>query len=325
MQTFSQFLKIIENFVSEQRFWGKNTSLYEPIEYMFSLPAKRVRPALMLLGYQLFSKDYQKALPIAFAYEAFHNFTLIHDDIMDQAPLRRGFPTIHIKYNTNAGILSGDALLINVYEYIRKHTPSEKLDKVLECFNKMAIEVCEGQQMDMEFEKAQVVSLTDYLEMIQFKTAVLLGASLSTGAILADASDADTEFCYELGTNLGMAFQMQDDYLDVWGDQNQTGKQKAGDIINGKKSAPYILALQVLPEYEKQTLINLYNTDKPQQEEKIKIVLGLFEQAGAQQAIRDLKNVYHSKTVQLLEHISAPDENKKHLHDLIELLLDRNV
>lgn len=325
MQTFSQFLEIIENFISKEQFDGKSNGLYEPLYYIFDLPAKRVRPALVLLGHQLFKEDCSEIVPLAFVVEAFHNFTLIHDDIMDDAPLRRGRATVHEKFGINTGILSGDLLLIYVYEYIRRHAPQDKLNKILDCFNKMAIEVCEGQQMDMDFEKIAEVSLEDYIQMIKFKTAVLLGASLKIGAIAAGSTDYDCELCNEVGINLGLAFQIQDDYLDIYGDNIKVGKQKAGDIINSKKSAPYILALQSLIGSDKENFIHLYESGNIDPIEKVDKVLQVYEKANIPGKIKELKHKFQLATLEKLDQISAPEANKDELLQLIEKLLDRSV
>ena len=325
MQTFSQILEIIENFISKEKFNTQLPGLYEPVDYILQLPAKRVRPAMMLMSYQLFKKDYTPLLPLAFALEGFHNFTLIHDDIMDQAPLRRGKPTVHQKFGLNSGILSGDVLLIHVYEYIRKYAPDGTLTEILSCFNKTAIEVCEGQQMDMDFEKKEEVSFDEYIKMIQFKTAVLLAASLKIGALAAGAKEVDCELAYQTGLNLGIAFQIQDDYLDIYGDNYKVGKQKAGDIIQGKKSAPFILALESMMGEEKQNFISFYDFKDLEPSLKINNVLQVYEKLEIPSKIIRIKNAFQDKALNSLESISVSNESKKEIRDLLNMLLDREM
>lgn len=320
MQTFSQFLEIVEKYISKEKFNDKLPGLYDPVSYILNLPAKRIRPALMLMSYSMYNKDYNQVLPLAFSLEAFHNFTLIHDDIMDQAPLRRGKTTVHEKFGLNTGILCGDVLLIHVYEYLRKYSPQDKLNEILACFNKTAIEVCEGQQMDMDFEKIPEVSFEQYLKMIEFKTAVLLGASLKIGALAAGANEVDCEMAYQTGIYLGLAFQIQDDYLDIYGDNFKVGKQKAGDIIQGKKSAPYILALQSMRGEEKQQFISFYECHDLEASLKIKNVMLTYENLQIPTKIKEIKEAFQQKALQSLNSISVSENEKKTTYAIVRKL-----
>lgn len=325
MQTFSQFLEIVEKNIQNTHFNKEIKELYAPIHYILGLPAKRVRPALMLLSYQMYKETYNEVLPIAFAIEAFHNFTLIHDDIMDKAPLRRGKPTVHEVYGQNSAILSGDVLLIYVYEILRKNIKHQKLDNVLACFNQMAIKVCEGQQLDMDFEKIEKLQMEQYIQMIRYKTAELLGATIKIGLLCGDAPDLDCHLGYELGINLGIAFQIQDDYLDIYGDNFKVGKQKAGDIINGKKSAPYILALESLAEEEIESFIQFYASTEIDSSLKIKNVMAVYERLDIPEKILKLKSQFQSKAYENLSSISVSEENKKEMLVLVHSLFERNI
>lgn len=325
MQTFSQFLEIVEKNIQNTHFNQEIKELYAPIQYILGLPAKRVRPALMLLSYQMYKESYIEVLPIAFAIEAFHNFTLIHDDIMDKAPLRRGRPTVHETFGLNSAILSGDVLLIYVYEILGKNVKNQHLDKVLACFNQMAIKVCEGQQLDMDFEKIEMLQMEQYIQMIRYKTAELLGTSVKIGLLCGDAPDQDCHFGYELGINLGIAFQIQDDYLDIYGDNFKVGKQKAGDIINGKKSAPYILALESLAEDEIENFIQFYASTEIDSSLKIKNVMAIYERLDIPNKIIKLKSQFQSKAYENIASISTTDETKKEMLDFVSSLFERNI
>lgn len=325
MQTFSQFYHIIENYLREERFNKEFSGLYNPISYILTLPAKRVRPILFLLSHQLYDQDYEKVLPLSIALEWFHNFTLIHDDIMDAAPLRRGYPTIHNKYNINTAILSGDALLIYVYEHIRKYSPSEKLSDMLAYFNDAAIKVCEGQQRDIEFEQLKEVTFKEYELMISYKTAVLLAYSLKMGALAGGATISHQELLYSFGLNMGLAFQIQDDYLDIYGDEDKVGKQKAGDIIQAKKTAPYILALEKLEGIKKDNFIKLYTDSNIPPEVKLKEVMEIYQQLNIANEVLIIKEKYQSLAMNSLASVSTSDTIKQELVNLADQLLNRQV
>ncbi len=325
MQTFSQFYNIIENNLSIQYFNNDFDGLYDPVKYIMSLPAKRIRPILFLLSHQLYNKDYEKVMPIAIALEWFHNFTLMHDDIMDAAPLRRGFSTVHNKYGVNTAILSGDVLLIYVYENIRKYSPETSLSQMLFCFNDAAIKVCEGQQKDIEFEQKTEVNFTEYELMITYKTAVLLAGSLKMGALAGGANKSDQDHLYSFGLNIGLAFQIQDDYLDIFGDDDKVGKQKAGDILQAKKTAPYILTLDKLNNNDKNEFIALYSNNKMNPDQKIREVMEIYHHYNIDKEVLKRKNEYQSLAIDSLELVSAPINLKQELTKLADQLLIRQV
>ncbi|HIP37144.1 MAG TPA: polyprenyl synthetase family protein, partial [Crocinitomix sp.] len=271
-------IKKYQNFISQEieqlNLPSVPQQLYEPITYFLSLGGKRMRPVLTLMGCELFQSDYSKAKQAALAVELFHNFSLIHDDIMDEAPLRRGQQTVHIKWNTNVGVLSGDALLILAYQQLTTYS-ADILKELLPLFNQTAIEVCEGQQYDMDFELRSDVSIQEYIQMIRFKTAVLLGCSLQMGAIIGGACQKDAKALYHFGLNLGIAFQLQDDILDVYADQNKFGKQVGGDIIANKKTYLLLKAFEDADANQSKLLNELLlesNADK-----KVKGVKQIYE------------------------------------------------
>lgn len=234
-QSIKEYIVSINSAIEQEDFGDKPQELYEPIRYIMSLGGKRMRPLLSLLSYQLYKDNIKEVIPASIAVEIFHNFTLMHDDIMDNAPLRRGQQTVHEKWNSPVAILSGDVMLVKAYQQLIANSPTEKLTEILEKFNRCAIEVCEGQQIDMNFEEQEQVQEADYIEMIRLKTAVLLGFSLEFGGILAMDNEADQALLYQMGVNAGIGFQLMDDLLDVYADQDKFGKQVGGDIIANKK------------------------------------------------------------------------------------------
>ncbi|MFQ3575187.1 MAG: polyprenyl synthetase family protein [Cytophagales bacterium] len=274
--TQETLLKEIEKAIDKIEYSIHVESLVEPIKYILSLGGKRMRPMLVLNAYKLFKDDFKSVIKHALAVEVFHNFTLMHDDIMDEAPIRRGKPTVHVKMGVNTAILSGDAMLIQSYEMF-KDLVSDKLSKVLSKFNRCAIDVCEGQQLDMLFEKKSIVSVDEYLHMISLKTAVLLGFSLELGAILADAPEKDAELLYNIGLEAGIGFQIMDDYLDLYGEASKVGKQVGGDVLINKKT--FLLCnLLNLASTEDLTLINAWLEKKDfKAEEKINFFKNQFE------------------------------------------------
>ncbi|MEI6138971.1 MAG: polyprenyl synthetase family protein [Mariniphaga sp.] len=286
--------------------------LYEPITYSLKIGGKRIRPALLLHSASLYTNSIQQLLPVAMAIEIFHNFTLLHDDIMDKADVRRNQPTVHKKYNENVAILSGDAMSILAFKYFARGN-STNLAQLLPLFSETAIEVCEGQQYDMDFETRNNVTVNEYLEMIRLKTAVLIAASLKLGALLADAPPADANLFYEYGINVGLAFQLQDDWLDVFGDPGIFGKKKGGDICANKKT---FLLLKAIEACDPSTMevINywLLKSDyDPQQ--KIAAITDIYIQTGASEAAQDLMQLYHEKALDALDKIGLPAEKKKTL------------
>jgi len=271
-----EFLKAVEGEIKKQRFGSQPKSLYEPIRYIMALGGKRLRPLLVMLAYSLYKKDAKSIVKYATAVESFHNFTLLHDDIMDNAPLRRGKPTVHEKWNVNTAILSGDVMLVKVYEMFLD-LDGEVLKEVLHIFNQCAAQVCEGQQWDMEFETKQKVTEAQYLEMIRLKTAVLLGFSLELGAVLAGANDAARSALKDFGTNIGMGFQLKDDLLDVYADKKKFGKQVGGDIIANKKTFLLIKAKEKARGKDKVELEQWLNAEKFNNQRKVKAVAALYD------------------------------------------------
>ena len=279
--TTEVLLDIIEKSLSELGYAElEPRALFEPIGYTLSLGGKRVRPLLCLLACRLYSDNIATALPIARALEVFHNFTLLHDDLMDKSPIRRGQPTVYRKWNDNTAILSGDAMSIEAYHSLEGIENPQLLFKVLPFFNKMAIEICKGQQYDMDFEEREHVSVAEYIEMIRLKTAVLLGAALRLGALAAGAYDSDAQILDEVGQALGLAFQIQDDYLDVYGDEKTFGKPIGGDIMNGKKTLMLLYTQAKLEREDRAELDRLMQLGQEHKEERISGVRRLYDKAG---------------------------------------------
>lgn len=294
--------------------------LYEPVTYTFSLGGKRMRPVLALLGYSLYKTDYEKALDAAVAIEVFHNFTLLHDDIMDNAPLRRGKPTVWQKWGSSTAILSGDAMFIKSYELLSAYDGG-LLKKLLPVFNNTALKICEGQQLDMTFETAKNVSIADYLHMIELKTAVLLGAALQMGALVSGATDEDAANLYVFGKNTGIAFQLQDDILDVFGEAEKVGKQTGGDIISNKKTFLLLKAFELADEPTRTKLNDLLNEkDDRKKVEGVKAVYHLLEVKKLAEA--EMQKFYN-QGLAALEKVNAPKEKKKVLTDFTEQLMKR--
>jgi geranylgeranyl diphosphate synthase type II len=304
-QQIMKALKIIEAAIAREKFGKSPEELYEPIRYIMSLGGKRLRPMLMLLAYQMYRNDLKKILPYAIGVEAFHNFTLMHDDIMDNAPLRRNKATVHEKWNVNTAILSGDVMLVKVYDMLAS-LPSEKLKAALPLFNKTAREVCEGQQLDMNFEKRDYVSEKEYIEMIRLKTAVLLGFSLQFGAMLAGAPKSDQVALYKFGTAIGIGFQLKDDLLDVFGDQKQFGKQVGGDIISNKKTFLLIQALEKSTGKMHQELVDWLTAKKFNNQKKVQAVTRIYKTMGIDQHTAKKAESYFHKGFSMLEKISGP-------------------
>ena len=301
---------------------GSPNELYEPIEYTMELGGKRIRPTLCLLGTQLFGGEIQDAMNLAMGVEVFHNFTLVHDDIMDEAPLRRGKPTVHDKWNRDVAILSGDVMMVKAYELLCQ-TNSKQLHELLQLFNQTAIEVCEGQQLDMNFEERSVVSSTDYIEMIRLKTAVLLACSLKMGAINAGASPEEADLLYEFGEKIGIAFQIQDDFLDAYGDPDVFGKRVGGDIISNKKTFLLLTAIEKANEQQKENLNNLLNNEQSDTK-KVEAVLNVFNELNISDFTKASMQIYFDQGMEALSKINASKEAKQPLIDLAEQLMHRS-
>ena len=299
-------------------------NLYEPIDYILQLGGKRIRPVLTLMAADIFSGDYKKALPAALAVEVFHNFTLVHDDIMDDAPLRRGKATVHEKWNINTGILSGDAMLILAYQYFENYDPLI-FQQLAKTFSKTALEVCDGQQLDIDFETRNDVSIDDYINMIRLKTSVLVAAALKMGAIIAETSNEDAELIYDFGLNLGLAFQLQDDYLDTFGDPKTFGKQVGGDIIENKKTYLYLKALEVSENQDKEKLQFFYNQKFEENSIKIDEVSRIFERNNIPEFVKEQIKSYTDKAFKTLENLSINESNKKKLRQFGLGLMNRDV
>ncbi len=320
MHSVSQLSQLFNQYISKQSFQRKPASLYEPVDYIIQLGGKRLRPLLVMMAAELFDKQPDSVLPQAYAIELFHNFSLIHDDIMDEAPLRRGQVTVHKKFNRNTAILSGDVMLVWAYEYLLNNKPQCSAELV-SVFNKTAMEVCEGQQLDMEFEN-RMPSVDEYIEMITLKTAVLLGGALHIGALMSGASNEDASQLYEFGTNTGIAFQLLDDVLDTFSTSETFGKRIGGDIIQNKKT---ILLLSALAKanHSQQDEIMRWMNEKDNEQLKIDSVKNLYRETGAEEEARSLVNLYHQKAVNALNAIQVDTEKKTVLSEFSEMLLQR--
>lgn len=298
-------------------------SLYSPINYILQLGGKRLRPVLTLMTAEIFNCPYENALNAALSVEVFHNFSLVHDDIMDAAPLRRGQETVHEKWDVNTGILSGDAMLIMAYQLFENYD-SDTFQALAKLFSKTALQVCEGQQYDVDFETRDDVSVPEYLKMIEYKTAVLVGAAMEMGAIVAQASEADKHNMYQFGKNLGIAFQLQDDYLDAFGNPETFGKQVGGDIIENKKTYLYLKALEFSNDDDKQQLLHLYSLQPADQTNKIETIKEIFDTSGASLATKQIIEEYTNKAFQILEKLEISDEKKSLLKAFGQQLMNRN-
>ena len=299
MHTFEDLARRFADWFKQDHFPSTPATLYDPNRYFLQLGGKRVRPVLCLMGNELFSELKEDAWHAATAIELFHNFTLVHDDIMDAAPLRRGMPTVHEKYGTNTALLAGDVLLVAAYEYLNR-IRTKHLSNLFTLFSKTAKEVCEGQQLDMDFEKVDDVQFADYIHMINLKTSVLLGASLKMGAILADATEHDQQLLYEFGRKLGLAFQVQDDYLDAFGDPQKFGKQVGGDIRSNKKTFLLIHVLEKATEAQKRELVKSLQVDD---DTKVQRVLDIFHQCKVDEWDKSLKGNYLQQSLRHLQEI----------------------
>ncbi len=319
MHSFSQLVSTFTNSFNTTQFIGHPASLYEPGEYFLSIGGKRIRPVMCLMGNELFDEISPDAYHVAQAIELFHNFTLIHDDIMDKAPLRRGMQTVHTKYGDSTALLTGDVMLIKAYDHINK--VQKHIHKILQLFNNTAREVCEGQQLDMDFEKQSAVNLEEYIKMIELKTSVLLAASLQMGAILGGASEGNARHIYEFGRNLGIAFQIQDDYLDAFGDPEKFGKKVGGDIVANKKTFLMIHALEVAEGNTKDDLNQLLANNA---DDKVEKVLEVFRICGVDDWAKKLKDKYLATAFQHLEDIAVVSVRKKPLMELAQFLVQRD-
>ncbi|TDE05924.1 polyprenyl synthetase family protein [Flavobacterium sandaracinum] len=324
MHTIYQYQEFLSEYLHAQYETKEPRNLYEPIHYILDLGGKRMRPVLTLMSAEVFDADYKKALPAALAVEVFHNFSLVHDDIMDDAPLRRGQETVHEKWNLNTGILSGDAMLILAYQYFEQYEPLIFRD-LAKLFSKTALEVCEGQQWDVDFEERTDVTIAEYLKMIQYKTAVLVAAAMKMGAIIAETSAENANLIYDFGLNLGLAFQLQDDFLDAFGNPETFGKQVGGDIIENKKTYLYLKAVAFSNEMEAQELKTLFSIQPEDSTDKIERVKALFNSSGASKATQDAIQDFTFKAFQTLDQMNISTDKKEMLKAFGENLMGRKV
>lgn len=319
-----QYQKEFLSYLESKKWIHEPKNLYEPIDYILQLGGKRIRPVLTLMAADIFSNNVSKALPAALAVEVFHNFTLVHDDIMDDAPLRRGKATVHEKWNINTGILSGDAMLILAYQYFENYEPVV-FQKLAKLFSKTALEVCDGQQLDVDFETRSDVTIPEYINMIRLKTSVLVAAALKMGAIVAETTEENASLIYDFGLNLGLAFQLQDDYLDTFGDPETFGKQVGGDIIENKKTYLYLKALEVANGDEKGKLQYFYKKKLNENSVKISEVRRIFELNDIPLLIKQEIANYTEKAFDTLAKMSIEDVDKQSLKDFGLWLMNRSV
>ena len=321
MEKIKQLQQYFADFLAQTKLNGQPKELYEPISYTLLQSGKRLRPMLCLLANEMFDGDEQQALWPALALETFHNFTLIHDDIMDKAPLRRGKETVYQKWNADIAILSGDAMLAMAFQYALKPMKGAELAKQL---GKVAIEICEGQQMDLNFETLGDVTIPEYLEMIRLKTAVLLATALQMGATVAGAKEADIQHLYDFGINMGMSFQLQDDILDLYSDVAVFGKRHGGDIADNKKTYLYLKALELASEKDRKRLEHLFTLRMDHdEEEKIEEVQAIYDRLHVKEAVEQVMLDYDRMAIEALSAIDLPEEKKKHLRTYAELLSGR--
>lgn len=314
------FVAYLTNYLKDR----EPASLYNPIHYILNLGGKRLRPVLTLLSAEIFNSDYRKALDAALSIEVFHNFSLIHDDIMDDAPLRRGQETVHEKWDINTGILSGDAMLIMAYQLFESYDKNT-FQALAKLFSKTALEVCEGQQYDIDFETRDDVTIAEYLKMIDYKTAVLVGAAMKMGAIVANTSVENQNSIYEFGKNLGIAFQLQDDYLDAFGDPETFGKQLGGDIIENKKTILYLKAIELSNQDDKKQLEHLYSLKPTDQRDKIETIKSIFESSGAANAAKNQINLFTNNAFSVLDKLNISESKKDILKTFGMQLMNRTV
>ncbi|MEN8767719.1 MAG: polyprenyl synthetase family protein [Polaribacter sp.] len=312
------------NYLESKDWIAEPKNLYEPIDYILKLGGKRIRPVLTLMACDIFSGNFKKALPAALAVEVFHNFTLVHDDIMDAAPLRRGKATVHEQWDTNTGILSGDAMLILAYQYFENYEPIV-FKKLAKLFSKTALEVCDGQQLDVDFETRNDVTIPEYINMIRLKTSVLVAAALQMGAIVAETSEANAQLMYDFGLNLGLAFQLQDDYLDTFGDPETFGKQIAGDIIENKKTFLFLKCMAIANEEDQQKLAFFFKQKLEDNSIKITEVTRIFELYEIPALVKEQINDYTEKAFKTLEGMKIDAQSKQNLKNFGLWLMNRSV
>lgn len=322
MKSSNDILQLVNDYLDHLPYDRKPLSLYEPVRYVLSLGGKRIRPVLMLLSYNMFKDDPESILSSACALETYHNYTLLHDDLMDNADLRRGHETVHRRWDANTAILSGDSMLVLAYERMQQCRP-DKLAEVLALFTETALEIGEGQQYDMDFEHRTDVSEAEYIEMIRLKTSVLLACATKMGAILADAPEQDAEALYKFGEQMGLAFQLQDDFLDVYGDTRVFGKAIGGDITSNKKTFMLINALNLANEQQRKELLHWVTAENFDREEKVKAVTRLYNEIGIDRLAQERIAYYFGESRKYLEAVNLPDERKEYLRSYTEEMMHR--
>lgn len=315
-------LNVVKELFEKEQFIASPTELYEPIEYTLRLGGKRIRPVMLLASNQMFGGNIEEVKGAAIGIETFHNFTLLHDDLMDKSPLRRGKPTVYCKWDENTAILSGDTMFALAWRYFLKQ-PHAKLQQILNCFNETAIEVCEGQQYDMNFERQENTSISDYMMMIRLKTAVLLAGALKIGALYANAPDTDVQNLYDFGIHLGLAFQLQDDLLDAYGDVAVFGKMTGQDIRDNKKTYLILKALEKGNAEQQKELRALFTSIPEDSETKVARVLEIYSELGIREEVEIAVQEEFSKAQQHLENIAVREEQKRPLREMMEMLLGR--
>lgn len=320
----TKYYTAFTTYLQAQDFKREPKNLYEPVDYILQLGGKRIRPLLTLMAADVFTGNYKTALPAAMAVETFHNFTLVHDDIMDEAPLRRGKETVHQKWDVNTGILSGDAMLILAYQYFENYEPII-FRKLAQLFSKTALEVCDGQQLDVDFETRNDVTIDEYINMIRLKTSVLVAAALKMGAIVANVDDSQADLLYNYGLHLGIAFQLQDDLLDAFGDPKTFGKQVGGDIIENKKTFLYLKCLEIAEKVDAEKLQFFFNQKLEDNSIKIEEVKRIFEQNDIPNITTELIESYTNKAFDFLTDLNISDEAKQALVDFGNNLMNRKM
>ena len=322
MLTAKEILEKINSYIENLPYTRKPQSLYEPVRYVLSMGGKRIRPSLMLMAYNMFKDDPESILPTACAIETYHNYTLLHDDLMDNAEMRRGMPTVHVKWDANTAILSGDSMLVLAFQRMMQCSEN-KLKPVLELFTETSLEIGEGQQYDMDFETRTDVTEDEYIEMIRLKTSVLLACALKIGAILADAPDADADNLYKFGEQMGLAFQLQDDYLDVYGDPAVFGKAIGGDILCNKKTYMLINAFNRADESRRDELLKWVTAEKFDPKEKIAAVTDIYNKVGIKRLAEEKIEYYFAQSRKYLAAIKVDEERKAVLTDYTDQMMRR--
>ncbi len=323
IKTSNEILKSVNDFLDQLPYERKPQSLYDPIRYVLSIGGKRIRPVLMLMAYNLFKDQPEDILMPACGLETYHNYTLLHDDLMDNADLRRGHETVHKRWDANTAILSGDSMLVLAYQRMAQ-VPAEKLAEVLDCFTETALEIGEGQEYDMDFETRSDVKEEEYIEMIRLKTSVLLACATKIGAILADAPEEDVKYLYKFGEQLGLAFQLQDDLLDVYGDPKVFGKAIGGDITSNKKTYMLINAYNRADEKQRAELVRWIEAPTFNRDVKVAAVTRLYDEIGIRQLCEEKINYYFDQAAQYLAKVSVAEERKQSLRQYMDELLHRN-